>query len=171
MSTLFIVVAQSELVHWDASALAEVQASLVGLQSTLRHVLRTRNGILAVSYTGWIEFCWVRFTFAHSHRRDAWLPCQSIEVSLNRFRLALGRRLSARVYYNQDDHVDFNDEFPHLLGRDAVASRELLGAHAPAFENGNVVIVDPVVMTWTSEAILRSVSRYFEVRVCLRIRG
>ncbi len=50
MSTLFIVVAQSELVHWDASALAEVRACLVGLQSTLRRVLGIRNGIVAVRY-------------------------------------------------------------------------------------------------------------------------
>ncbi|KAK0215253.1 hypothetical protein EDD85DRAFT_796165 [Armillaria nabsnona] len=148
MSTLFIVVAQSELIHWDASALAEVWACLVGLQSTLRRVLGTRNGILAVrslqnhgrnphkslKLYGMDRILLGSIHFAHSHRRDAWLPCQSIEVSLNRFRLALGRRLSARVYYNQDDHVDFNDEF--------IASRELLGAHAPAFENGNVVIVD-----------------------------
>ncbi len=48
--------------------------------------------------------------FAHTHRRDAWLPCESIKVSLNRVRLVLGRRLSARVYYNENDHVDFQDE-------------------------------------------------------------
>ncbi|KAK0215917.1 hypothetical protein EDD85DRAFT_798549 [Armillaria nabsnona] len=150
MSTLFIVIAQSELVHWDASALTEVRACLVSLQSTLRCVLGTRNGILAVRILlGSIHF-------AHSHHWDTWLPCQSIEVSLNWFRLVLGRRLSARVYYNQDNHIDFNDELalmkrtrtssmyiiPHLPGRDGIASRELLGAHAPAFENGNVVIID-----------------------------
>ncbi|SJL04189.1 uncharacterized protein ARMOST_07553 [Armillaria ostoyae] len=141
MSTLFIVIAQSELVHWDASALAEVRACLIGLQSTLRRVLGARNGIVAVRYihhtssplSDWIvlgrslqnhgrnphkslklygmdRILLGSIHFAQSHRRDAWLPCQSIEVSLNCFRLALGHRLSARVYYNQDDHVDFNDE-------------------------------------------------------------
>ncbi|PBK87372.1 hypothetical protein ARMGADRAFT_1034926 [Armillaria gallica] len=119
MSTLFIVVAQSELVHWDASALAEVRACLIGLQSTLRRVLGTRNGIVAVRILlGSIHF-------DQSHQRDAWLPCQSIEVSLNRFRLALGRRLSARVYYNQDDHVDFNDELA-LMKRTRTSSMYII---------------------------------------------
>ncbi len=50
MSKLYIVVAQSELVNWNATALAEVCASLIRLQSTLRRVLEHRDGIVAVRY-------------------------------------------------------------------------------------------------------------------------
>ncbi|SJL16788.1 uncharacterized protein ARMOST_20317 [Armillaria ostoyae] len=125
MSKLYIVVAQSELVNWNATALAEVRACLIRLQSTLRRVLEHRDGIVAVrslgrhgrnphktlKLYGMDRVLLGSIHFAHSHRRDAWLPCESIEVALNRVHLALGRRLSARVYYNENDHVDFQDEF------------------------------------------------------------
>ncbi len=50
MSKLYIVVAQSELVNWNPTALAEVRACLIRLQSTLRRVLEHRDGIVAVRY-------------------------------------------------------------------------------------------------------------------------
>ncbi len=141
MTKLYIVVAQSDFVHWNTTAFAEVLGCLIRLQPTLRRILRSRNGILAVRYvrdafqclSGWFishrSFqCHGRnpdktlklfridgvllgsIHFSHAHRRDVWFPCESIEVALNRVRLALGRRLSAKVCYNERDHVSFHDE-------------------------------------------------------------
>ncbi|SJL04203.1 uncharacterized protein ARMOST_07564 [Armillaria ostoyae] len=107
MSKLYIVVAQSELVNWNATALAEHRDGIVAIRSLGRH---GHNPHKTLKLYGMDGVLLGSIHFAHSHRRDTWLPCESIEVALNRVRLALGHRLSARVYYNENNHIDFQDE-------------------------------------------------------------
>ncbi|SJL16782.1 uncharacterized protein ARMOST_20311 [Armillaria ostoyae] len=153
MSKLYIVVAQSELVNWNATALAEVRACLIRLQSTLRHVLEHRDGIVAVRSLG-----------RHGHNPHKTLKLYGMDgVALNRVRLALGRRLSARVYYNENDHVDFQDEF-EVRRLDILANnaRFVASLRDPDFQYAAVDPFEPeTIRNWTDIFALNTIAPFF----------
>ncbi|SJL16250.1 uncharacterized protein ARMOST_19770 [Armillaria ostoyae] len=124
MAKIYIAIHEGKLVVWTANVLADILTCLTALSPQLYRALDGCNGHLSV--------CYLQATNEHLHNTlklydtdcvllgsihfgqtqspNSWLPCEPIDIALNRCWTVLGRVLSPRVFYNHGDHIYFGDE-------------------------------------------------------------